>query len=346
MWRVPELVEEARRNVTARRSRLRLVAYVSILSGSILAAAVAAERHDVQTEVAGLAAEGWVTATFTADPGIAGVSGISSTACRALADVPGVAASGAISRPIERRVWQLGPSIPVAVVDTSLIRALRGSAHTTAPTAFLGSALAGSSPATVTVVGQRYRTVELPPPLNAAGLGNSVVLQGVATGHVAMCVAILSPAARLRPLNELAAQLHATAAPIVNSFVIDPPIRHPYARYLERPTRHLPIAAGLFLALLFAVSLRSRSSEFGAFLTAGTRRLELLVMTGSELVLLCSLHFASTSIAAFLLHKRLELESSLSWSYGATSAAVFLAAGGLASMLSTRRNVFELLKDR
>jgi hypothetical protein len=346
MWRIPELIEEGRRNVAVRRSRVRPVAVIAVLSGSILAATVAAERQSAHDEVEDLASQGWVTATFTADPGVSGQNGISGQSCRDLASVPGVVASGAVSRSVERLVWQLGPTAPVATADTTVIRALVPRPTDSPHIAYLGSALVENGPSTVTVLGTRYRTVALPQSLSAADLGNSIVLAGFALGQTDTCIAVLSPAARLRSLEELTAQLDATAAPVVSSFVIDPPIRHPYVRYLDRPTRFIYVAVGLFLALLYGVSLRSRASEFGAYLTSGTRRPELLVATTSELVLLCSMHFASTAIASVLLARSLDLESALSFTYGATSAAVFLIGGGLASIFATRRNVFELLKDR
>jgi hypothetical protein len=267
--------------------------------------------------------------------------------CEALSDQVGVIRSGARIAMGTVDSLQLGPSVPVYSASASLFPGLDDHA------VLVGSGL-GLPPGQANVevqdssggstVSSAFVMAPEPQGLNA----NEAIIERLEPDveSTDLCVVELDRFARVQDMIPmLESALSASGGELVGN----PALNETYdtvAAYLERPTRFLPILAGLVGALLASVVLVMRSSELASYRLSGTSRAALAQLLMLEQLLTAGVlvGFSSLGLVICGLAGRMPPIDDFFWSWlGGLSWAVTF---GVAAIVSTHRNPADLARDR
>ena len=267
--------------------------------------------------------------------------------CEALGDQPGVVRSGArIARgTVDSR--QLGPGVPLFSASASLFPDLNE--HTILVGNALGlptgtanvEVLDGAGNSTVSAA--LVMKVE-PQGLNANGSIIERLPPGVKTAE--SCVVELDRFARMNDLiPTLAASLDSHGGDFSGSSAMNETF-DTVSAYRERPTRLLPILAGLVGALLASVMLVMRSSELAAYRLSGTSRAALAQLLMLEQLLTAGVLVAFGSLGLLIcgLAGRIPPTDDFVWIW--LAGLSWVVTFGVAALVGTRRNPADLARDR
>ncbi len=345
-WRWAGLVREAAKNAVDWRSRQLIVLVTAVVVGLAVSLFSAMEWVSLQRDLDTLRDNGRNIVVFNSTD-INNPASIDIGSCEALGDQAGVVRSGAriALGTVDSR--QLGPGVPLFSASTTLFPDLNE--HTI----LVGSALGlPAGTANVEVLdGAGNSTVSAgfvldtePQGLEANGAIIERLPPGVETTE--LCVVELDRFASVHDMiPTLAASLESGGGEFSGNAAMNETF-DTVAAYLARPSRFLPVLAGLVGALLASVMLVMRSSELAAYRLSGTSRAALAQLLMLEQLLTSGVLVAFGSLGLLLcgLAGRLPPVDDFVWIWlaGLSWGVTF----GVSALVGTRRNPADLARDR
>ena len=337
------------KNLAAPGSRLRLCVLAVLLAGTGLSAATLADWTALSTTSANLRAKGWGIYRIGSDN-----DSVTAASCRAISQITHVEASAFVSRLRERMFVQFGYRTVSVVLLGSDRAALWPPGMEDTSIAYYGGELSdlGASVGrldaldgtmSVPLVGR------LPPEFDVFDLGGSIVLPvrlGSLSGIEGSCIVSVDPRFNIEMQPVIQSAAAASSLKVQATTGVDPAVVQPFTDFLHRANRLAPLIAGLALALVWAMALRSRSSELAVYRITGTSRTDLLVLLGLETLGLLIIWTASGvgTLTVFTLRRSQPVFAS--YGYQVLGQGLFAGLGLLTSAMVALRRASDLLKDR
>ncbi len=353
-WRLSTLCVEAVRNVFGRGSRLRIVALLFVAVGSALSLLSLNEWRQLDNDVTALQRQGWTTYLIGVDS--ENNNSISAPSCSRLATADGVTSVAAIGQRTLQQFTQLGPrTIPIVAVGMS---AEQHDLRDTAPTTDGIPVMAGHDLAktleqvrTLTAThGTTYQITQLiPNDLALANLDGSIVIPlplPRMSGNVHNCLVTVTPSSDDAIGLRLASSISATTLQVSTQRVLTSIGTHPYNRFLHRPGLAVYPAIGTLLALVIALTYRSRASELGIYRIAGTSRLALLVLLGLENGLLLGCWALSAATSSLAVEHLTSFPTTATWERQLGALGICSLLSVVLATIAANRDVTTMLKDR
>ena len=352
-WRLTTLQVEATQNVFGRGSRQRLLVLLASALGSGMALLAMFSWRQLRADVNALERDGWTTYIITVDG--PSLTSLSPQSCFALTQRPDVVSVSAIGLRSDQHYVQLGPrSLPTVVtgVTTSAIPASTPTNGTPIATMASRETMARIAPTrTLTNTdGITYQiTALLPPDLALAGLSGSLVVPvplATMTGPAEACVVTVEPTSADGLGPTLAASVSANTLQVASRRVLETAGVNPYTRFHHRTDTLIYLALGAIFSIATGVTLRSRASELGTYRLAGTSRLALYTLLGFENLLLLGVWAASGCLASIVIQSFANLPVSATYPRQLLGIGVSTLASALIAVMTVRRDVTSMIKDR
>lgn len=354
-WRWWPLVREAYLNVLGRGARSRVLVLAAVGAGSVCSVVASSDWIGLSRSVAGLESDGWSTFVIAGD----NEQAVKAESCAALASRPEVEDVYTVRRFSEARFVESGfRRFPIVELGlrASLLPVDDWAFESTRTGALIGPELIG---ALADVRQLSYQDLSQRAPLNVvgvlpdlrgyAGLDSSVVVPtpiDSVEGWVDECVVKADP----RRLNDLSSSLAAsvqgtgfnvTARTAVSADSVDP-----YENFLGRSSRFVGVLSGILVGGMMIITLRSRSSEFGVYLTSSTSKVSLLALLGIEAGIVHAAWSIGALTAALALGVRSNEPALASFDYQVIGQSVFALVAFVGSIGILLRRPSSLLKDR
>lgn len=345
-WRWSGLVREAVRNTIDWRSRQLIVLVTAVVVGLAVSLFSATEWVALQRDLDTLRDNGRNVVVFSSTD-INSPASIAIDSCEALREQSGVVRSGAriAQGMVDSR--QLGPGVPLFSASSTLFPQLNE--HAIVVGSAVGLPAGDANIEVLDATGNSTVSAGFVLGTEPQGLdANGAIIERLPpeAQTTEQCVVELDRFAKVHDvIPALAASLRSTGGDFSATVVLNETYDTVTA-YLERPSRFLPVLAGLIGALLASVMLVMRSSELAAYRLSGTSRAALAQLLMLEQLLTSGVLVALGSVGLLLcgLAGRLPPLDDFLWIW--LAGVSWVVAFGVPALIGTRRNPADLARDR
>lgn len=303
-----------------------------------------------------LVRQGWATTEISAERSGA----LDSASCAALKQIEGVADVYGVRRIGPQRMVQFGGRTvmvhEIFLSDATMAQEVAISGVTSrAKVAWVGDDLVQQfNGVPVVSLGEGYdlRIVgSFPTEFGIPALAGSLIVPqpwNMVETRIDQCYVRAQPSYRDEALTRVAtAALRIdSVTPIVRG-VVPGLAEHPYRNHLQRLSRWIPAAIGLLIGLMWALTVRSRSSEVGVLLLSGMRQTEVAFLFTVQVIVLAAMWFTLVVVGGVASSMAFQTPFILAgWPYLLYGLLTMTSVGCIASVVVARVDVSLMLKDR
>jgi|JI10StandDraft_1071094.scaffolds.fasta_scaffold46400_5 hypothetical protein len=355
-WRISEVLAEAIHDLLALGPKVVTAASIACVGAAMVTTTPIFEVRETLESTDELVRQGWATTEISAERSGA----VDSASCAALKRIEGVADVYGVRRIGPQRIVQFGGRTvmvhEIFLSDATMAQEVAvGGVPSRAKVAWVGDDIVqqfSGVPVVSLAAGYDLRVVgSFPKEFGIPALAGSLIIPqpwNIVASRIDQCYVRAQPSYRDEALTRVAtaALRIESVTPIVRG-VAPGLAEHPYRSYLQRSSRWIPAAVGLLIGLMWALTVRSRSSEVGVLLLSGMRRTEVGFFFTIQVVLLAAMWFALVVVGGAASSQVFRTPFILAgWPYLLYGLLTMISVGCIASIVVARVDVSLMLKDR